>query len=159
MSDPRNVAGRHGTRTSLAAGMRQRSRTPVILAGTGLAVLVIAAAALAAGGVFRQRTMTVHGTEQVVVGSFDGMSTASAFPDIGGGAPVTVVGPSGTVIGTGVLSASDPSSWGAQDAVYSFTVTVPAGEPRYGIQIGRDRGTVWFTAGQMRAGPALSVSG
>ncbi len=73
--------------------------------------------------------------------------------------PVTVVDDSGAVIGTGTLAASDPSSWGPQDAVYAFVVTVPAGQPRYGIEIGRNRGTEWFTEGQMRKGPSLSLSG
>jgi hypothetical protein len=101
----------------------------------------------------------VHGTEQVVVNSFDGMSTSGAFPDITGGSPVTVVDTSGEVIGTGVLAPSDPTSWGAQDAVYSFTLAVPVGEPRYGIEVGHNRGTAWFSEAQMRTGPALSVSG
>ena len=160
--DPRAGAGRHGTRTSIAAGIRWprlRSRRLLIIAGSVLAAAAVAAAVLLRTGTFRHQLMTVHGTEQVVVSSFDGLSTVSAFPDITGGAPVTVVSPSGKVIGTGMLSPSDPASWGAQDSVYAFTVTVPADEPRYGIQIGRNRGTVWFTAQQMKAGPALSVSG
>jgi hypothetical protein len=40
--------------------------------------------------------------------------------------------------------------WGQ---VYNFTVTAPAGEPRYGIQVGHDRGRAWFTGQQMRQGP------
>ncbi len=125
----------------------------------GLAVVLITVAALFAAGTFRQTMITVHGTEQVVVTSFDGMSITAAFPDITGGSRVTVVDPAGEVIGTGLLSPSDPSSWGPQDAVYAFTVTVPAGEPSYGIEVGRNRGTVWFTEAQLRQGPALSLTG
>ena len=133
-------------------------RRPVLLAGLGVAALAVILGALFAAGVFTRQLMTVHGTEQVVVNSWTGMTTSAAFPDITAGSPVTVVNPAGQMIGTGVLAASDPSSWGPQDSVFSFTVTVPAGEARYGIEIGRNRGTNWFSPTQMRKGPAVFVS-
>lgn len=154
-------SGRHGTRTTLAGGLRQRRwhRKPLLFAGLGLAGVLLVAAGLLARGAFPAPMITVHGTEQLTVSSLDGMSVTGAFRDITGGTPVTVVNGSGAVIARGALAASDPSSWGSQDAVYAFTVSVPAGESRYGIQIGRDRGTVWFSESQMRAGPALFLSG
>ena len=165
MSEPHRQP-RHGSRHARAAEAappRERRpllRRPVALAALGVAVAaLVTGAALYASGVFRTQMLTVRGTEQVVVNSFDGMSTDSAFPDITAGSAVTVVDDSGSVIGTGTLTASDPSSWGPQDAVYAFVVTVPAGQPRYGIEIGRNRGTEWFTEDQMRSGPSLSVSG
>lgn len=175
MSDPYPHArpGRHGTRQPRPRsdssrppqgeprnGRRRWLRLPVLIAAAGVVVVLAAGAVLAATtGTFSKGHLTVHGTEQVVVTSFDGMSTERAFPDITSGTPVTVVDPAGTVIGSASLAASDPSSWGPQDAVYAFVVTVPAGERRYGIEIGRNRGTTWFTEAQLRQGPALSVSG
>jgi hypothetical protein len=154
-------SGRHGARTTLAGGLRQRRwhRKLLLFAGLGLAGVLIGAAGLLARGAFPAPMITVHGTEQVVVTSFDGMSITGAFPDITGGTPVIVVNGSGAVIARGALAASDPSSWGPQDAVYAFSVSVPGGESRYGIQIGRNRGTAWFSQRQMRAGPALFLSG
>ena len=156
---------RHGSRHARLAdpgAARERRpllRRPAIVAALGVAAALVAAAALYASGVFGGQMLTVRGTEQVVVNSFDGMSTDGAFPDITAGSAVTVVDTSGRILGLGTLAASDPSSWGLQDAVYSFIVTVPAGEPRYGIEIGRNRGTAWFSEAQLRKGPSLSVSG
>lgn len=155
-------SGRHGARTTLAGEVRQRRwyRKTLLFAGLGLVgVLLLVAAGLLARRAFPAPMITVHGTEQVAVNSYDGMSTTGAFPDITGGTPVTVVNGSGVVIARGALAASDPSSWGSQDAVYAFTVSVPAGESRYGIQIGRNRGTAWFSESRMHAGPALFLSG
>ena len=145
--------------TSRAAPRRPRQRRTILIVAVGIGGVIVTVISLLAAGVFSQGSMTVHGTEQVLVNSFDGMDISTAFPDITAGSAVTVVDPSGKVIGNSYLVASDPTSWGPQDAVYSFTVTVPAGESRYGIEIGRNRGTAWFNDQQMRAGPALSVSG
>jgi len=46
-------------------------------------------------------------------------------------------------------------SFGAE-TWYTFTVTVPAGESRYGIEVSH-RGTIWFTPQQMQKGPGLSL--
>jgi len=135
-------------------------RTPLgfaALIGGGLLVLFATLAginAVSGGG-----SMTVHGTEVVTLNPLDGTNVSQAFPDITAGTEVTVVSSSGTVIGSGSLSEADASSWTTWSAAYSFTVTVPSGEPRYGIQIGHDRGTVWFTQQQMAKGPGLSLSG
>jgi hypothetical protein len=154
---PRSRAGQPPA--SRAAPRKPRQRRTILFVAVGIGGAVVTVMSLLAAGVFSQGSMTVHGTEQVLVNSFDGMDISTAFPDITAGSPVTVVDPSGTVIGNSYLVASDPTSWGPQDAVYSFTVTVPDGQSRYGVEIGRNRGTAWFNAQQMRAGPALSVSG
>lgn len=39
--------------------------------------------------------------------------------------------------------------------VYDFTVTVPGGEPRYGVAVGQHP-VVWFSAPQMAKGPGLT---
>jgi hypothetical protein len=36
-------------------------------------------------------------------------------------------------------------------------MTVPGGEARYGITIGHNLGTVWFTPAQMAKGPGVSL--
>lgn len=163
MTDPRPPAhsrpGRHGMRAAPAPRRGIRLRTPAVVTAGALAAAGLAVAALAGAGIFRHGTIVVHGTEQLVVTSYDGMSTEQAFPDITGGTPVTVVNPAGAEVGSALLSPSDPTSWGPQDAVYAFVVTVPAGEQKYGIQIGRDRGTVWFTPAQMLRGPAVTLTG
>ena len=81
---------------------------------------------------------------------------------------MTVTDASGKVIGTGELQydskatntwakkMGDLGEWGAE-TFYNWTVTVPAGQDRYGVQIGHDRGTVWFTEKQMQHGPGLSL--
>jgi len=138
---------------------RPWQRKPVIAAAAAVGAVLIIVVVLLAIGVFGGGTMTVHGTEQVSANPFNGMNATDAYPDITAGAQVTVVDPSGKVIGTGSLAEADPSAWDLYDAVYSFTVTVPAGESRYGIEIGQNRGTVWFTPQQMASGPGLSLSG
>lgn len=40
---------------------------------------------------------------------------------------------------------------------FSFTVSVPGGLPRYGIQVGQNWGTVWESASEMQKGPALTL--
>jgi hypothetical protein len=145
--------------TSRAAPRKPRQRRTILFVAVGIGGAIVTVISLLAAGMFSQGSMTVHGTEQVLVNSFDGMDISTAFPDITAGSAVTVVDQSGKVIGNSYLVASDPTSWGPQDAVYSFTVTVPAGESRYGVEIGRNRGTAWFNTQQMRADPALSVSG
>lgn len=48
-----------------------------------------------------------------------------------------------------------PSGTGAM-MIYDFTVTVPGGEPRYGIGAGGAHGTVWLTPAQMKS-PSVSL--
>jgi len=142
--------------------------------------LLVAAAALAAltvtgcGG-SGPGSLTVHGTVQVFANPLNGATVQDAYPDIAPGSQVTVTNASGAVIGTGSLvydsgttkmaeqafaaaipgtSASTYSEW---VEAFSFTVRIPGGLARYGIEAGQNRGTLWFTAAQMRKGPALSL--
>jgi hypothetical protein len=58
------------------------------------------------------------------------------------------------VSGTPVQPAADLASFVAE---YDFTATVPAGLARYGILVGQNRGTTWFTEQQMRHDPVLTL--
>ena len=122
-----------------------------------MALVAAALLAAACGG----GQLTVHGAEDVSVSPGSGMTVQQAFPDITSGSQVTVVDPSGKVIGTGTLAYAKGDATAALqwEMAYVFTVTVPAGEARYGIQVGHGRGTVWFTPQQMAKGPALSLAG
>jgi hypothetical protein len=108
--------------------------------------------------------MTVHGTFEV---AGDVLQSSQNYPDISGGTQVVVVDPSSKVIGTGHLTfdakataifdkALGSSSLLVGETFYDFTVTVPSGEARYGIQVSH-RGTIWFTPQQMGKGPGLSL--
>jgi len=118
------------------------------LAGTALAFLALAACSSAPA------TISAHGTVTVDY-------TGSTGDDISDGSQVVVVNSSGTVIGNGTLTLkhSGPGllNIGEEDD-FTFTVTVPGGLARYGVQVGgTSHGTVWETAAQMKAGPALSI--
>lgn len=82
------------------------------------------------------------------------MSATEAYPDITDGSQVTVIDSASHVIGTGSLNATSTTT--LMDK-YSFRVRVPGGEARYGIEIGHDRGTDWFSEKEMRAGPGVSL--
>jgi hypothetical protein len=79
--------------------------------------------------------MTVHGAEDVTVSPGSGMTVQDAFPDVTSGSQVTVVDPSGKVIGTGTLAYAKGDATAALqwEMAYVFTVTVPAGETRYRV--------------------------
>lgn len=123
--------------------------------------MALAVTALLLAGCGGGSQITAHGTEDVTVSPGSGMTVQDAFPDVTNGSQVTVVDPSGKVIGTGTLSYAKGDTGAAIQwaMAYDFTVTVPGGETRYGIQIGHDRGTVWFTPAQMTKGPALQLTG
>ena len=140
------------------------------------ALLIAAALTLtaAAGCSSSPAPITAHGMLTVYDSPFSGLSMADAYPDITDGSQVTVTDPSGTVFGNGTLSYSKAdtlrflleaeaqypqigATLASDIAIYTFTVTVPGGEPRYGIQAGRNRGTIWQSAAQMKAGPGLTL--
>jgi hypothetical protein len=98
---------------------------------------------------------TAHGQEQVCGDLLNGTSP-SDYSDISDGSQVTITDSKGGVVATGTL-ASDPKDSNSLEAVYNFTVVVPGGLPRYGIQVGRNRGTIWFSESQMRKGPGVSL--
>jgi hypothetical protein len=121
--------------------------------------------------------IAANGTLTVEVNPLGGVEVSNAYPDITDGSQVTVTDSSGTVVGTGTLSYSKTQTdaealvlgtamglgANADDldldvGVYTFTVTgLPGGEARYGIKVGQNRGTIWFTASQMKAGPSLTL--
>jgi hypothetical protein len=118
-------------------------------------ILGAAALALALTACGGASTITAHGTETVAVSILAGESAQQAFPDVTDGGQVTVVDSTGNVVGSGILSETDTSTVIDE---FKFTVTVPGGLARYGIQIGNgSRGTVWFSKGQMKQGPRLCL--
>lgn len=146
------------------SGQRRRHwKIPALIATAVLALAGIAAGLLLTAG---PGSITVHGTSEDCTGSEQS------------GLPVTVLNSAQNVIGTGTL-ADDNSKAAAKLALqydklqlslgalsgsgtsgmslFKFTAQVPAGQPRYGIQVGSGRGTVWFSESQMRAGPGLNL--
>ncbi len=118
----------------------------------GVAVIVTAVGALA--GCPSPKTITTLGVQTVEV---TGISPSDAYPDIHDGTQVTVIDSKGVVIGDGILTEIASSRLDEEDFV--FKVTVPAGLPRYGIQVGSTNrhGTVWFSEKEMREGPGLCI--
>lgn len=124
-----------------------------------LAAVIAAAAAvlavLALGG-STAKPLTVHGAMEL---SENCAQAAFDYPDISSGAQVVITDPAGKVIAVTSLGAKDAvltQNGGVGICRYPFMVTVGA-RARYGITIAQ-RGTVWFTAAEMRKGPALSLS-
>jgi hypothetical protein len=119
---------------------------------------------LKALGVGSPAAITAHGQLQIM--GDNALQASQDFPDITDGTEVVITDPSGKVIGTGTLgydqAASHDSNTGLGQMLdwvaYDFTVTVPGGEPRYGVRV-TTHGTVWFTSAQMQKGPSLSLSG
>jgi hypothetical protein len=138
------------------------NRTRIAAALTTAATSAAILAACSGNG-----TITAHGTEMVCVDA----------PDITDGAQVTVKDSADHVIATGTLTADNSKLAGQVIAqydalqatlsglggngtgmsVYDFSVTVPAGLTRYGIDAGHDRGTLWFSEKQMRQSPGISL--
>ena len=138
------------------------------------AALATAAALTIAGCGSKPATITAHGTLDVFASPLGGQSVQTAYPDITSGSQVTIKNPGGSVVGTGTLvtdaaatAAADaqmaaavpgtsPSTYSAWVEAFTFTAKVPGGLSRYGITIG-SHGTIWFTLGEMRKGPTLSL--
>jgi len=117
--------------------------------------------------------MTSHGTLSVYANAPSGPNVQTAYPDITDGSKVTVTDDSGKVIDTGTLTYSKrqtsvflteaAAKYGrttadlAPDvAIYTFTVTVPAGEQRYGFMVGKNRKTIWVPLSQVE-NPVLAL--
>lgn len=126
-----------------------------ILSAAGIA-LALTLTACSIGG---SSNITVHGTEVVAVDILNGQSAADLYPDVATGSQVTVVDSSHKVIGTGTLSEGPATAqFGTDSEQFKFTVTVPDGLTRYGIEVGNDnRGTVWFSEKEMKQGPGLCL--
>ena len=137
-----------------------------------LALVAVGALALAGLWVFGafapgSGSLTAHGQEDVCVDA----------PDVTDGSQVTVTDSAGHVIGTGTLATDNSAAARRAEAqqavlaaglaqfggdqtgltIYDFTVTVPAALPRYGISVGQNRGTVWLSEREMRAGPSVGL--
>jgi hypothetical protein len=70
------------------------------------------------------------------------------------GTQVTVMSPSGTVIGTADLSAPATTTGSLLGCieeidVYKFKVAGLPGEQRYGVQISGESGTIWYNPNQL----------
>lgn len=123
-----------------------------LVAGIAAAAAVLAVVALGASG----PPLKVHGDMEVLESC---LSAGTDYPDIASGAQVVITDASGNVLAVTALGSMKDITTALNGVCdYPFTVTVPPGLPRYGVAIGHDRGTVWFTASQMRRGPALSLS-
>jgi hypothetical protein len=145
--------------------------------GHKMPLLIAFAVALAAVLAGCGSTPPIHtdGQLEVFASPLNGQSAQTAYPGITPGTQVIVVNSSGKVIGTGSLTynaaavqaadkqfaaalpgtpASMYSTW---IEAFGFTATVPGGQPRYGIQVSGQPGTVWFTPAEMRKGPVLSL--
>jgi|SRR6516165_8583253 hypothetical protein len=133
--------------------------------GVGLTIILVIGIIMTAWGISKATSspgsITSHGQVELATTNLlgDGLSPADAFPDIAPGGQVTVVNSSDQVIGTGTLTQGAMSSGLVSADFLNFTVSVPAGLSRYGIEIGHDRGTVWFTPAEMKSGPGLSLEG
>lgn len=138
-----------------------RTKYPrITLAGSAVAVAITALGLAGCGS--NPGTITGHGTMAVdlnISGALGGGSSASdPFTD---GTQVVVVNSSGTVIASTALHSTgghklDGMSFLFEDT-YTFTVTVPGGLPRYGLQVGgTGHGTIWETPAEMTH-PALSL--
>jgi hypothetical protein len=140
------------------------------------ALIAATAAVTALAGCGGPGNIAAHGTLQVFASPLSGQSVTDSYPDITSGSQVTVKNPSGTVIGTGTLAfdakgthtaetlfasglggGTTPAQYAEWVEAFTFTVKVPAGLARYGIQVGSGRGTIWFSAAQMSKGPGLSL--
>ena len=140
-----------------------------------LAIAALAALAVTGCGSSSPGTLAVHGTVEVFANPLNGATGGDTYPDIAAGSQVTVTNASGAVIGTGSLVYDSGTTKAAEQAfaaaipgtsasiysewveAFSFTVRVPGGLDRYGIETGQNRGILWFTAAQMSKGPALSL--
>jgi hypothetical protein len=122
----------------------------VPLAAAVLAALLLAACSSSPAPITAHGKVTVEYTDP-----------GAGADDLSDGSQVVIVNSAGTVIGNGTLTAtsSGPGLLGiGQEDVFSFKVTVPGGQPRYGIQVGgTSHGTVWESAAQMQSGPALDI--
>lgn len=132
----------------------------VLAAGLSMA----AAAACSSSSAPAPAPIVSHGTIETTTNILSGTTPADAYPDITDGSQVVVVssqsnGTEVIVIATGSLTFKNAVNGGAAGIAnyYTFTVTVPGGLVRYGIEIGHDRGTIWETLAQMKQGPSLCL--
>jgi hypothetical protein len=146
---------------TVGATIPARSREGVFI---GAIAVGVAALGLVLGVVAAASTMEITGTFQLVDAGYygyGGFSSGSAcsgrggYSDIHAGTGVTIADASGAVVATGSLQSGRASSSTTCD--FTFTVPdVPAGEDFYQVEVSH-RGTLTYTADQLRAGLALSL--
>ena len=147
------------TGTVITAGSPERISWPRRHKITTAISALGAVAALLATAILltHQGQIAVRGDMEVLESCF---SASTDYPDIATGSQVVITDASGKVLAVtalgGMKNISMPLSGGACD--YPFAVTVPSGQSRYGVTIGHNRGTVWFTPAQMKDGPALELN-
>jgi hypothetical protein len=156
---PADALGRTVVVLAMASGegtMRRQGSKSVMRSAGILAISALAVAALSACS-SAPAEMTVHGTVEIAVQTFDEFSQYSQVTD--DDAQVTVTDPSGKVIGVTTANNGDvnqgPSVAGDLTETVGFTVKVPEGESFYGVSVSGIPGTIHFTQQQMQAGPAV----
>ncbi len=97
---------------------------------------------------------TMNGTLMVTTDSGESSFCDNNSFNVDQGTQVSIVSPSGTVIGTGNLGAPATTTGnvlGCIDEVdvYKFQVTGLPSESRYGVQISGEQGTIWFTPAEV----------
>jgi hypothetical protein len=153
-------------------------RTPVPLAGVAVVVVAVGVGAYFAGHATAPSAATASGAAAAAGGGIhvrgtlalpalgfidtsnsgqgadgDSCQATSGYDDITSGAAVTVGGQTGQTLGVGALSSGGISSG---QCVFSFDVSVPAGQSVYTVTISH-RGTQTFTAEQVQQPIALSL--
>jgi hypothetical protein len=139
---------------------RKRHRLgKLLLAGLAVAVViggVAAGLALTSG----PAPFTAHGNIELCTSPAlgGGGTPAEDYPDVTSGGQVTILDQQQHVITTATLTSGASMNTGLLDGqFYNWSAKVPAGLARYGVEIGHDRGTVWFSERQMHAGPSTSL--
>jgi hypothetical protein len=153
---PQQQAYAPGPRAHHAPRRPRNRKSRPALAALGVLIIVLAAVVIIVKVTSGPGTITAHGTLEVAVSMLDGDTPSEAYPDISDGGQVTVIDSDHNVIGTGTLS--ETGTGGLDNDYYTFTSKVPGGEQRYGIQIGNNRGVVWFSQQQMHQGPQLCLA-
>jgi hypothetical protein len=113
-----------------------------------------AVTALLLGTACGSSPVTMTGKLTVMTDSGDFSFCDNNSFNVGQGSQVTVVSPSGTVIGTGGLNAPATTTSDMLDCVYEvdvykFQVTGLPSESRYGVQVNGEQGTIWFTPAEI----------
>lgn len=119
--------------------------------------LAIAAITVIPGCSSSPPDMTVHGTLEVAVQSYDEFR-ANYPAATNGNAQVTITDPSGKVIA--VTTANDGNanqSSQSETLTWGWTAKVPEGLSFYGISAQEGSGTLHFTQAQMQKGPGLCI--
>ena len=125
---------------------------------TALLIPLAAIAFLAAACSSPPQQMTVHGTLEIAVQTYDEFR-ASYPAATNGNAQVTITDPSGKVIA--VTTADDGNvnqSSQSETLTWGWTAKVPAGLSYYGISVtGGNGAPVQFTQAQMKQGPGVCI--